>query len=305
VVKVQILDVLRGDKTTDLEHLRRRHPRLLEVVVGQDDVLILRVLIALDDIAPRDLDVLLLAEPFLNDPAAVLFMQEVERELFAGLDRGDQPDRDGHEAEADGALPEWASHGVLCRKGGARDYRRGLRRALRAHHWVKLHKSYRPRRLVVFAVLAGVNKGLGGGGYDPVITLGALFAGIIEKSATAIAALAEGCVSVVGLLAFFAIGAAGIDVDLTLLPSLWLGAFRQRCSRPMPSACSRTGSGGTSSPSTLSASRSCRSSNREIRPLVGWRPQCVGVPRRRRRDDEPARYLSSAAGALSAFCLLA
>jgi hypothetical protein len=30
---------------------------------------------------------------------------------------------------------------------------------------------------------------------------------------------------VVGLLAFFVIGAAGIDVDLTLLPSQWLGAF--------------------------------------------------------------------------------
>jgi hypothetical protein len=70
-----------------------------------------------------------------------------------------------------------------------------------------------------------VNKGLGGGGYGPVITLGAIFSGIIEKSATAIATLAEGCVSAFGLLAFLAISAAGVAVDLTLLPSLWVGAF--------------------------------------------------------------------------------
>jgi uncharacterized protein len=94
-----------------------------------------------------------------------------------------------------------------------------------AHQWLKQHETYRPRRLVFFAMLAGVSKGLGGGGYGPLITLGAVFAGIIEKSATAISTLAEGAASVFGLLAFLAIGAAGVEVDLTLLPSLWLGAF--------------------------------------------------------------------------------
>jgi uncharacterized protein len=94
-----------------------------------------------------------------------------------------------------------------------------------ALHWLKPHKQYRPRRLVAFAALAGVNKGLGGGGFGPVITLGAVVSGIIEKSATAIAALAEGIVSTFGLLAFLALAAAGVEVDLTLLPSLWLGAF--------------------------------------------------------------------------------
>jgi uncharacterized protein len=94
-----------------------------------------------------------------------------------------------------------------------------------ALQWFKPQKTYRPRRLVLFAALAGVNKGLGGGGYGPVITLGALVSGIIEKSATAIAAVAEGCVSVFGILAFLAISAAGVEVDLVLLPSLWLGAF--------------------------------------------------------------------------------
>jgi uncharacterized membrane protein YfcA len=93
------------------------------------------------------------------------------------------------------------------------------------HHWIKPHKSYRPRRLSFFAALAGVNKGLGGGGFGPVITLGAIFAGVIEKSAAGIAALAEGCVSTFAVLAFLAIGAFGVDVDLSLLPSLWLGAL--------------------------------------------------------------------------------
>lgn len=92
-------------------------------------------------------------------------------------------------------------------------------------HWLEPRQAYRPRRLVLFALLAGMNKGLGGGGYGPVITLGAIYAGIIEKSATAIGALAEGAVSAFGALAFLAIGAAGVDVDLTLLPLLWAGAF--------------------------------------------------------------------------------
>jgi uncharacterized membrane protein YfcA len=94
-----------------------------------------------------------------------------------------------------------------------------------AHQWLRPRTTYRPRRLIVFAIVAGMNKGLGGGGYGPVITLGALLSGIIEKSATAIAAVAEGWVAAVGLLAFIAIAIAGVDVDLTLLPSLWLGAF--------------------------------------------------------------------------------
>ena len=94
-----------------------------------------------------------------------------------------------------------------------------------ARPWITPRGAYRPKRLVAFAALAGVNKGLGGGGFGPVITLGSIFSGIIEKSATAISTLAEGCVSTVGLAAFLTIAAIGAPVDLRLLPSLWLGAF--------------------------------------------------------------------------------
>jgi uncharacterized protein len=93
------------------------------------------------------------------------------------------------------------------------------------HHWLRPRKTYRPRRLVAFAVVAGLNKGLGGGGFGPLITLGGIFAGLIEKSATAIATLAEGCVSAFALVTFIALSTAGVKVDFELLPSLWLGAF--------------------------------------------------------------------------------
>ena len=79
--------------------------------------------------------------------------------------------------------------------------------------------------LIGFSVLAGFNKGIGGGGYGPVITLGQIFSGIYEKSATAIVSFAESLVSIVGILTFFLISFAGVDVDLVLLPSLFTGGF--------------------------------------------------------------------------------
>lgn len=85
--------------------------------------------------------------------------------------------------------------------------------------------SYRPKRMVAFAILAGFNKGVTGSGFGPVITLGEILSGIYEKSATAIASLSEGLVSLAGVLAFFGITAAGTDVNLMLLPSIFAGGF--------------------------------------------------------------------------------
>jgi uncharacterized membrane protein YfcA len=84
---------------------------------------------------------------------------------------------------------------------------------------------YRPRRLIGFALLAGCNKGISGGGFGPVVTLGQIFAGVYEKTATAITTLAEGLVSLVGAAAYFALFAAGLPVEYALLPSLLTGAF--------------------------------------------------------------------------------
>ncbi|AGB15527.1 putative permease [Halovivax ruber XH-70] len=85
--------------------------------------------------------------------------------------------------------------------------------------------EYRPARLAAFALLAGTNKGIGGGGYGPVVTLGQILSGVYEKSAVAITTLAEGIVSFVGVVAFFVLLYRGTDVDLILLPSIFAGGF--------------------------------------------------------------------------------
>ncbi|MFX0077109.1 MAG: TSUP family transporter [Candidatus Hermodarchaeota archaeon] len=82
-----------------------------------------------------------------------------------------------------------------------------------------------PKMIIGFSVLAGFNKGIGGGGYGPVITMGQIFSGVYEKSATAIVSFAESIVSFVGILTFFLISFFGVEVDLVLLPSLFTGGF--------------------------------------------------------------------------------
>ena len=82
-----------------------------------------------------------------------------------------------------------------------------------------------PKNLIFFAALAGFNKGIGGGGYGPVVTMGQVFSGVYEKSATAIVSLAEALVSIVGILTFFLISLAGVEIDLVLLPSIFTGGF--------------------------------------------------------------------------------
>ncbi len=91
--------------------------------------------------------------------------------------------------------------------------------------YVQPEFTYNARRMVGFAALAGLNKGIAGSGYGPVITLGGILSGVYEKSATAITSMAEGVVSVAGIVTFFALAAAGVQVDLTLLPSVFAGGF--------------------------------------------------------------------------------
>lgn len=85
--------------------------------------------------------------------------------------------------------------------------------------------KYKPKMLFAFSALAGFNKGIGGGGYGPVVTLGEIFSGIYEKSATAIVSFAEGLVSITGIIVFFGISFVGVKVDLFLLPSIFTGGF--------------------------------------------------------------------------------
>jgi len=88
------------------------------------------------------------------------------------------------------------------------------------------------KRLIGFSFLAGFNKGIGGGGYGPVITMGQILSGVYEKSATAIVSFAESIVSFVGILTFFLISFAGVELDFIILPSLFTGGFFASLSAP-------------------------------------------------------------------------
>ncbi len=86
-------------------------------------------------------------------------------------------------------------------------------------------REYSPRRMVFFGALAGFNKGIGGGGYGPVVTIGGLLSGIPVKSMMAITALSEGTVCLVSVIVWFALLETGTPVDFILLPSMMLGSM--------------------------------------------------------------------------------
>ena len=86
-------------------------------------------------------------------------------------------------------------------------------------------RSYKPNRMYVFAALAGFNKGVGGGGYGPVVTIGGLIAGVPIKSMLAVTAICEGTVSTFAILVWLALLTSGITIDYVLLPSFMLGTI--------------------------------------------------------------------------------
>jgi len=88
--------------------------------------------------------------------------------------------------------------------------------------------TYKPKLLTFFSAIAGFNKGIGAGGYGPVVMLGQIFSGIYEKTATAIVSVAEGIVSVAGVAAFVLVPVISnqpIEIDFILLPSVFTGGF--------------------------------------------------------------------------------
>ena len=98
----------------------------------------------------------------------------------------------------------------------------GIFRIFIKNHYKNKSKN---RLIFLFSTIAGFNKGIGGGGYGPVIMMGQLFSGVYEKSATAIVSLAESIVSFVGILTFIFISSIGVEIDLILLPSIFTGGF--------------------------------------------------------------------------------
>lgn len=82
--------------------------------------------------------------------------------------------------------------------------------------------GYRPRLLVAIAFVAGLTKGVGGGGYGPVLTVGQLVSGVYEKSAVAITVLSEAIVSIVGAVAVLLLG-GDVSIDPLLVSSVLAG----------------------------------------------------------------------------------
>lgn len=91
---------------------------------------------------------------------------------------------------------------------------------------------YRPLMMVVFGAVAGFNKGIGGGGYGPVVTVGGLLSGVPAKSMMAVTALSEGLVCVVSIGVWAVMTARGLAIDFVLLPSMLLGSMLAAVAAP-------------------------------------------------------------------------
>jgi len=89
----------------------------------------------------------------------------------------------------------------------------------------KKSSIYRPKRMYFFGALAGFNKGIGGGGYGPVVTIGGILSGVPAKSMMAITAFSEGLVCIVSILVWFFWLNHGVVIDFILLPSMILGSI--------------------------------------------------------------------------------
>ena len=86
-------------------------------------------------------------------------------------------------------------------------------------------RRYRPRLMTLFGFLAGFNKGIGGGGYGPVVTVGGVLSGVPVKSQLAVTAISEGTVSTFAVIVWFANLGGGKQLDFILLPSMMIAAI--------------------------------------------------------------------------------
>ena len=96
----------------------------------------------------------------------------------------------------------------------------------------KKDKPYRPNKMIGFAALAGFNKGVGGGGYGPVVTIGGLLAGVPVKSMLAVTAICEGTVSTFAIIVWLALLTSGVQIDYLLLPSMMLATMFSAVAAP-------------------------------------------------------------------------
>ena len=96
----------------------------------------------------------------------------------------------------------------------------------------KKDKPYKPNKMIGFAALAGFNKGVGGGGYGPVVTIGGLLAGVPVKSMLAVTAICEGTVSTFAIIVWLALLTSGVQIDYLLLPSMMIATMFSAVAAP-------------------------------------------------------------------------
>lgn len=89
----------------------------------------------------------------------------------------------------------------------------------------KREHRYRPKMMIGFAALAGFNKGIGGGGYGPVVTIGGLLSGVPAKSMMAVTAISEGTVSTFSIIVWLLMLSGGVVIDYLLLPSMMIATI--------------------------------------------------------------------------------
>ncbi|MBI5551376.1 MAG: sulfite exporter TauE/SafE family protein [Desulfobacterales bacterium] len=96
----------------------------------------------------------------------------------------------------------------------------------------KKERPYKPGKMVFWASLAGFNKGVGGGGYGPVVTIGGLMAGVPVKSMMAVTAISEGSVSTCSVVTWLLMLGSGVTIDYILLPSFMLATMFSAVAAP-------------------------------------------------------------------------
>ncbi|MDA3790774.1 MAG: sulfite exporter TauE/SafE family protein [Desulfobacula sp.] len=93
-------------------------------------------------------------------------------------------------------------------------------------------RPYKPNRMFGFAFLAGFNKGVGGGGYGPVVTIGGLLSGVPVKSMLAVTAICEGTVSTFAIIVWLALLTSGVQIDYIMLPSFMIATMFSAIAAP-------------------------------------------------------------------------
>ncbi|HEX8012354.1 MAG TPA: hypothetical protein VF814_15670 [Casimicrobiaceae bacterium] len=105
-------DFLRRDEGFDIDRPGRLHIRPPEILLGEHDVAILVVFVALDNVAPGNLLAALLAVALVADQREIALVEHRELELLALLGRKEL-DRDIDEPEVDRTFPEGTGHDLF------------------------------------------------------------------------------------------------------------------------------------------------------------------------------------------------